>query len=305
MAGRVIVVGSVNVDLVVRGERLPAPGETVIGGVFGRFHGGKGANQAVAAARMGVPVAFVGAVGDDDLGTAALTALEGEAIDVAGVSTIAGESTGVALIIVGAAGENLIAVASGANGRVSAHGVGRAVTRLQPQPGDVVLVGHEIPTDAAAEALRVGRSMGATTILNPAPAAGIDGGIAATADLLTPNEPELAALQDAGVDIRSVRLATIVSQGPAGARILSPDGRSRQAPALPVTSVDTTGAGDTLNGVLAAGLAEGRSLDEAIRRAVTAASLSVMKPGAREAMPSAAELEWALAATWDRLVPPG
>ncbi|HET9085180.1 MAG TPA: ribokinase [Candidatus Limnocylindrales bacterium] len=290
MTGRVIVVGSVNIDLVVTVRTLPAPGETVIGGRFARHHGGKGGNQAVAAARLGAPTSFVGAVGDDDFGRSARSALEDEHIDVSQLRTSVDQATGVALILVDADGENSIAVASGANGAVTPEQVAASISALAPGPGDVVLAGHEIPTPAVAAALRSARERGATTILNPAPASGLDAETVALAELVTPNEGELATLQAVGV--RAERL--LVSLGPDGAELRTPDGSVR-IPALPVEAVDTVGAGDTLNGALAASLAAGYPVEEAARRAVAAASLAVTRAGAREGMPTLDELEAAIA----------
>ncbi|HET8784537.1 MAG TPA: ribokinase [Candidatus Limnocylindrales bacterium] len=292
MTGRVIVVGSVNIDLVVTVARLPAPGETVIGGRFARHHGGKGGNQAVAAARLGVATSFVGAVGDDDFGRAARAALEAEGVDVSGVVTLPAEATGVALIVVDERGENSIAVAGGANEGLRPDHVTAALDRWSPVPGDVVLVGHEIPSVAVAAALRWAGEHGATTLLNPAPATGLDAETVALADLITPNEGELASLHDAGV--RAERM--LLSLGRQGAELRTPDG-TVALPAIPVDAIDSVGAGDTLNGALAASLAAGYSLEEAARRAVVAASLAVTRAGAREGMPTAAELEAVLART--------
>jgi ribokinase len=288
MTARVIVVGSVNIDLVVTAERLPGPGETVIGGRFGQHHGGKGGNQAVAAARLGAPTWFVGAVGDDDFGRAARAALESERIDISEVS-LPDVATGVALILVDARGENSIAVAGGANEALTEAEVDESLRRLAPTNGDVVLVGHEIPTASAAAALRVGRGGGATTILNPAPASGLDAETVALADLVTPNEGELSMLRAAGIEPARM----LVSRGAAGAELRTGE-TELQIPAPVVEVVDTVGAGDTLNGALAASLALGVPLEEAARRAVAAASLAVTKAGAREGMPTADELEAAL-----------
>lgn len=317
--GRVIVVGSVNIDLVVTSEHLPAPGETVIGGRFAQHHGGKGGNQAVAAARLGVQTCFVGAVGDDAFGEQARAALVAEGIDVGGLATLAGEATGVALILVDAAGENSIAVASGANGAVTIELVRAALAALGLGSDDIVLVGHEIPTAAAHEALLVARAAGATSILNPAPATGLTPEILAAADIVTPNEGELATLAAlAGATVmasgptsnvaetvarlRAARLRAgggtatyLVSLGAAGANLVTADGMLA-IPALTVEAVDTVGAGDTLNGALAAGLAAGLPLETAAHRAVAAASLAVTRAGAREGMPTASELEAALGA---------
>ncbi len=281
-----IVVGSVNIDLVVTTDRLPGPGETVTGGRFAQHHGGKGGNQAVAAARLGATVSFVGAVGDDAFGTQARAALTAEGIDVAELATHPGMATGVALILVDGAGENLISVASGANAAVSPEAVGAALARLAPVPGDVVLVGHEIPTASARAALAAGRAAGATTVLNPAPAEGLDAATLALADIATPNAGEAAILAVACGPLRDLAGAILVSEGAAGARLETAAG-VQAIPTIAVDAVDTVGAGDTLNGALAAGLAEGRTLDLAARRAVAAASLAVTRAGAREGMPTA------------------
>lgn len=291
MTGHVIVVGSVNVDLVVTVEHLPGAGETVIGGTFQRHHGGKGGNQAVAAARLGARTTFVGAVGDDPFGTEARAALDAEGVDTTELRSIPGVPTGVALILVDANGENSIAVASGANGGVDAGLVVDALGRLALRAGDVVLVGHEIPTGAASAALAAGRAAGATTILNPAPVGGLAAETVALADIVTPNEIELASLERAGVP----HATTLLSRGANGARLVTGT-RGLDLPAPVVDAVDTVGAGDTLNGALAAGLAAGLDLESASRRAVVAASLAVTRAGAREGMPTAAELETALRA---------
>jgi ribokinase len=315
--GRVVVVGSVNVDLVVTADRLPSPGETVIGGTFERHHGGKGANQAVAAARLGARTVFVGAVGGDSLGTEARAALEAEGIELL-LGIADDQPTGVALIIVDRAGENLITVASGANGSLDAGEVHRALDSLSLVPGDVVLVGCEIPPAAAREALQAARAAGVRSILNPAPAHGLHRSVFGLADILTPNRPELtslvhaesrrlgrpAAVQPPERAARSllernaegdgVREAVLVSLGAAGAVLVTPAGEPVELPPPEVAPLDTVGAGDALNGALAAGLAAGLSLTEAAPRAVTAATLAVTRRGAREGMPTRAELEAAL-----------
>ena len=300
MSGRVIVVGSVNVDLVVSVERLPGPGETVTGGRFARHHGGKGGNQAVAAARLGAETAFVGAVGGDAFGSEARAGLEAEGIDLRGIVVLDREATGVALIMVEASGENCIAVAGGANAALGRAHVRRALRTLDPRPGDVVLVGHEIPTASTHEALLLGRRAGATTILNPAPAGGLSRGILALADIVTPNRGELAVL--AGNSASAARRAAVallggasdrallVSLGADGALLVQSTGAT-PIPSRPVEVVDTVGAGDTLNGALAALLAGGLELPEAARHAVDAASLAVTRAGAREGMPTWAELQ--------------
>jgi ribokinase len=315
VSGRVIVVGSVNVDLVVNAARLPSPGETVTGGTFARHDGGKGGNQAVAAARVGASVAFVGAVGDDDLGERARAALEESGVDVSQLATVAGIATGVALIVVAGGGENQIAVASGANEHVTPEWVRDGLTRLAPGRDDVVLCVHEIPTAAVREALRLVRAAGARTILNPAPAGGVDRAVFGGVTVVTPNRHELATLvqaearwtgRAATADTQKAARtlidaspegpgadAVVVTLGAMGALIVERTG-SIEVAAPRLAAVDTVGAGDALNGVLAAGLAEGRSLEESVRRAVVAASVSTLRAGAREGMPTAAELERAL-----------
>jgi ribokinase len=307
----VLVVGSVNVDLVVAAPRLPAPGQTVTGGDLARYQGGKGGNQATAAARLGARVAVVGAVGDDEMGRQARSALASEGIDVAGLA-VSSRATGVALIVVDPRGENLITVAPGANDEVHAVHVRTALAALAPGPDDVVLVCREIPPDGVRAALEVGREAGSITILNPAPADGLDVATLALADILTPNETELALLgglgsargnpetaarqvlagqpTDAGEGDARAR-AVVVTLGAAGALIVRATGAAVAVPAPAVEAVDTTGAGDTFNGALAAGLADELDLARAVRRAVAAAALSTTRRGARGGMPTRAELE--------------
>ena len=314
MTARVIVVGSVNIDLVATSERLPVPGETVTGGRFSRHHGGKGGNQAVAAARLGVPTAFVGAVGNDAFGEEARAALAAEGIDLVALQTVAG-ATGVALILVDGRGENLISVASGANAELSADAVQAGLRQLAPRPGDVVLVGHEIPTAAVRTALRTARDAGAMTILNPAPARGLDRSVFGLADILTPNRGELAmlvaddtrrigragrvserpevmaaTLLDANSEGDGVREAAIVTLGDAGAVVVRRNGSPLDLPAPVVATIDAVGAGDAFNGALTAGLAGGLELVAAARRAIAAAALATTRAGAREGMPTLAEL---------------
>jgi len=312
--GRVVVVGSVNVDLVVASDRLPAPGETIVGGTFRRFHGGKGGNQAVAAARLGARTALVAAVGHDTFGDEARSALAADGVDLDVLRVVEDVPTGVALILVDAAGENLISVAPGANRRLTPGDVEAAFARLGTRRGDVILVTHEIPTGTAREALALGRASGATTVLNPAPADGIDTTLLRVADLLTPNRGELLRIlehvrlsvpDDLAAAARSllaagvlggdgVREAMLVSLGARGALLVSGED-AHELPPLVVGAVDATGAGDALNGALAAGLAHGLPLHEAARQAVIAASLSVTRAGAREGMPTLAQLRAALA----------
>ncbi len=290
---RVVVVGSVNVDLVVSVGRLPRAGETVAGGTFARHGGGKGANQAVAAARLGAKVAIVGAVGADELGEEALAELAGEGIDVDHVTRLEGVPTGVAAIVVDESGENQIAVASGANAQLDAAAVERVLAALLNQGGSdppgVVLLVNEVPEAAVAAGLRAASAAGWLVVLNPAPArpAGADlGGV-----ILTPNADEareLAGEEDAEAAARVLGertgAAVLVTLGADGALLLD-GGEAQRLPAPPVDVVDTTGAGDTVNGALAAELAAGRPLAEAVRFALAAAALSTTAAGARTGMP--------------------
>lgn len=331
MSGRVIVVGSVNVDLVVRAPRLPSPGETVTGGSFEQHHGGKGGNQAVAVSRLGRPTLFIGAIGDDAFGTQARAALQAEHVDTSRLSTVPGGVTGVAVIMVDERAENLIAVASGANAALEPYMVAEAIGRLGPLERDVVLVSNEVPTASVREALRVGRAGGAITVLNPAPAHGLDAATLALADVMTPNRTELsmlvnavvgqhggavsgdpveaaASLVDALPEPAAPRGATgdatvpgpavVVTLGSAGARIVRRGSGARGAIAVDAPSVDaidSTGAGDAFVGALAVALALGHTLETACARAAAAGALATTRIGAREGMPTSDRFEAFLA----------
>ena len=285
------MVGSVNADLVVSVRDLPAPGETVTGGVFARHGGGKGANQAVAAARLGASVRFVGAVGADDLGEEALRLIADEGIDVSGVVRLDDVPTGVAVIVVDARGENQIAVASGANGALTGAHVGAAL-RLEGR--GVVLLGHEVPPEAVSTGVRAARDAGWAAILNPAPARELIDDLEGV--ILTPNADEARRLTlEDDVEAAAQALAArtrapvLVTLG-AGGALLVHDGAAERIPAPHVQVVDTTGAGDTVNGALAAELAAGRELPAAVRFALAAAALSTRVAGAREGMPRRDEI---------------
>jgi ribokinase len=292
-ASLLVVLGAVNVDLVVRGVPLPRPGETVLGGSFERHQGGKGGNQAVAAARAlrGGPadgaVRFLGAVGDDPMAAEALEALRDEGVDASHVSVAPEQATGVALIVVDETGENQIAVAAGANGSLAPGDIEPGLEGFGP--GGVLLVSLEVPLDTVGRAAERARELGGTVVLNPAPATEGAKLLLDVAGVITPNERELSVL---GHDAESIRAAhpglrVVLTLGERGAEI---DGVTK-VPAPEVTAVDTTGAGDTVNGVLAAGLLEARPLEEAVRRAVAAASASVTRAGAREGMPHREEID--------------
>jgi ribokinase len=282
------VVGSVNADLVVTARALPGPGETVAGGSFERHGGGKSANQAVAAARLGARVRVVAAVGDDDLGAEAVALLEAEGIDVAGIARLAGRPTGVALIVVDAAGENQIAVASGANAELDAGAVERA---LRGAAAGVVLLGLEVPDAPVLAGARAAREAGLEVLLNPAPARPLPDELLDLSPLLTPNLAEARSL--AGEDdpetaaralVARTRAPVVVTLGADGALVLDGDTLERIA-APRVEAVDTTGAGDAFNGALACELAGGSRLLDAVRSAVAVAAESTRAAGARTVVP--------------------
>lgn len=288
-AGRVCVVGSANLDLIALAERLPAPGETVMGHGFFEAAGGKGLNQAVAAARAGAAVTFVGAVGDDDAGRAlvALATLEG--IDTAAVRVVTDTPTGRALIAVGDDGTNTIVVVPGANGLVSAQSVGDATEVIALC--DVLLLQHEVPEEATYAALRIAKAAGATTILNPAPARIVAGEILRYVDILVPNEHEYALSGDVtGVS------TLVVTEGDRGARVVTPSGEVRVSP-FPVDAIDTVAAGDAFCGVLAASIASGLALEQSLERASAAGALATTVRGAVPSLPTSAQVDALIASS--------
>ncbi len=294
MSAHVVVIGSLNADLVVVADRLPQPGETVLGGEFAIHDGGKGANQAVAAARVGARVSMIGAVGNDAHGERAVAALEAEGIDTSRVRRLDGRASGVAIVAVGPRGENQIVVAPGANATLELDDADRALIGT----ADAVLTGHEIPSATTVDVLRTARAAGVTAILNPAPARALSSEILSIGPILTPNEHELVVaigndVTDTALDELAARNngPIVVTQGPAGAVLAEGERRERFEGRLAPRVVDTTGAGDTFCGVLAAWLAEGRSLDEAIVAANGAGALSVAAVGARAGMPTREALD--------------
>jgi ribokinase len=302
MARDVYVVGSVNVDLVVTAATLPGPGETVAGGTFERHGGGKGANQAVSAARLGARVRMVGAVGNDDLGEEAVDLLRAEGIDVSGLVRLERTATGVALIVVDAAGENQIAVASGANAELDAraveHGLreaggvvsvdaGAVEQGLRDAARGVVLLGLEVPDAPVLAGARAARAADLQLVLNPAPARELPGELLDLSPLLTPNRDEARALAGEDDPERAARALAartgapvVVTLGAEGALVVDGDALER-VPAPRVEAVDTTGAGDAFNGALACELAGGATLLDAVRTAVAVAAESTRVPGAR------------------------
>lgn len=291
----VVVVGSINVDLVVHAERLPRPGETVQGGRFEQHFGGKGANQAVAAARAGARVAMIGAVGNDANGAASLAALAAEGVDVARVRSTSAP-TGVALVAVNARGENQILLASGANDTLTP-----ADARWEGGLS-VVLSSFEIPPAVATAAMQMARARGGVGILTPAPAHALSAELLAEGPILVPNEHELVVAignDDPAAALNELTQRStgpvIVTQGPAGALLAHGERRQRFDGLRAPSVVDMTGAGDAFVGALAAWLASGHTLEHAIRAGNAAGALSVSAAGARAALPRREEIQALLA----------
>jgi len=291
----VVVVGSANLDYTVQVPRLPGPGETVLGTGLLTSHGGKGANQAVAARRAGAAVTFIGKRGADPPGEAIARRLAEEGIGTEGFLTDPAAPTGAAFIAVDPAGQNQIVVAPGANAALTADDLLACLPLLKG--GRVLLAQLETPLATMREALRAGRAAGMVSILNPAPAAPVGPEIFRAVDLLVPNEQEAALLADRPVQsvaeagVAAARLldfgckAVLVTLGSQGA-LLVRRGEARHFPAFPVEAVDATAAGDAFCGVLAAALAEGRALEEAIPFACAAGALTCTRRGAQESLPT-------------------
>ena len=296
---RVVVVGSINMDLVAIAPRFPQPGETLLGQRFMTLHGGKGANQAVAAARLGAEVHLIGALGDDAFGVALRDGLHEAGVQTDHVRHIEHSSSGTASITV-AGGENQIVVVPGANGEVSPQQVEAAHTLFSS--ADVVLVQLEIPLDTVAATLRLAHKLAIPVILNPAPAQALPAAMLRCASFITPNEHELATVldADASVDFRRLMQGSpcpvVMTRGSEGAWYYEHDQPQHQT-SFKVDLVDSTGAGDTFNAAFAVFLKEG--LSAAVRKACAAAALSVTGIGARGGMPRLSELNALLAAQPD------
>jgi len=298
MSGHIVVVGSLNMDLVVRVPRHPKLGETLLGGSFGTFPGGKGANQAVAAARLGGTVRMVGRVGADAFGDTLIQALVHDGVDTTNIVRDQQAPTGVALITVDTAGQNTIVVAAGANARLSPEDIDMASSVFVGAA--VVLLQLEIPLLSVAWAVELAQRSGAQIILNPAPAQPLDPALLAYVDYLIPNETELAVL--AGIDgpdtlrqavnrLQDVGVRrVVVTLGADGALVVDHQ-RAQHLPAHHVPVVDTTAAGDAFVGAFAVALAEGRSIQEAARWGNAAGALAVTRAGAQPSLPRRAELE--------------
>jgi ribokinase len=294
----ITVVGSINMDLVVRAPRFAQPGETIAGDAFVTVHGGKGANQAVAARRLGGTVAMVGGVGEDDFGAAMAQGLADEGIDVRHVVVRDGFPSGVALITVSADGENTIVVVAGANGTLTTGDV--LLAREAIESAAVLVLQLEIPLDAVQAAAALAHDAGCVVVLNAAPAVIVPDTLLAIVDYLVVNETELFIVAGPGIDDQSGAIAAlrqrgaatiVVTLGAAGARLIPRAGAPTLVHGYAVDVVDTTAAGDAFVGAFAVALAERSSPVEALVRGNAAGALAVMQPGAQPSLPTRADVE--------------
>jgi len=298
--GRVVVIGSTNVDLVIQAPKLPSPGESVLGGIFKQFQGGKGANQAVAAARGGAEVEFIGRVGRDNYAEDAKVSLEEAGVGLTHFVEDPELPTGIALIVVDAAGENQIAVAWGANGALSSAQVEQSLPVLEA--ADVVLAQLEMPIETVERVAELVHRLGKTFILNPAPVQPLPDSTFSRIDVLTPNLGELGHLAGRttesldDVETAAKHLlgkgcgAVVVTQGSEGCLVVTLE-ESWWVRAIEVDALDTVGAGDCFSGNLAVALAEGLTLRDGVKWATVAAGLSVTRLGAQSSMPTRNEIE--------------
>jgi len=304
---RVVVVGSLNMDLVAQVPELPGRGETIAGHQFQMLPGGKGANQAFAAARLGGQASMIGRVGDDLFGERLRSSLSSAGVDVAGVMSTPGESTGVALILVESGGQNQIVVTAGANAKLTPDDV-RA--QLRHPSGGYLLLQLESPLETVEAAANQGRLGGMSIILDPAPATSLRSSVLRNIDVLTPNESEaLILLGERGDNIPLDQApgicASLLGLGPSCVLLkmgergawLADSTQSGHFPTLKVKALDTTAAGDTFNGALATALAEGRPLEKSIVFANCAAALSTTRLGAQTSVPTRREVEEVFAAS--------
>jgi ribokinase len=292
---KILVVGSINMDLVVRVPHSPLPGETVLGGDFETFPGGKGANQAVAAARMGGEVTMVGRVGQDDFGDTLIHGLVENKVRTSQVIKDPDAPTGIAMISVATDGENSIVVASGANLKVSVEDVNKA--RPLMRETDLLLLQLECPMETVKAAVDLAQAYDIPVVLNPAPAQPLSRELLSQVDYLTPNEHELTLLADEedidraieklrGWGVRSL----IITMGARGARVVT-QSIDEHLPAHEITAVDTTAAGDAFNGALGVALAEGNTLLTSVRYAMAAGALAATKRGAQPSLPTRESVE--------------
>ncbi len=292
---RIVVVGSLNLDLVYHVARLPQPGETLTGTSFQQLYGGKGANQAVAAARLNAEVSMIGRIGDDAFGAALIAGLRTEAVDVSHVKTSIGTSSGVAVIGVEDSGQNCITVIPGANGLVTSADIIEAESVISA--ADVLLLQLEIPVDAVMTAIGIARQHKILTILDPAPALESFPAELLRVDVICPNESEASLIT--GLPVTNVQEAmvacgnlqssgariAIITLGAQGSVVCTESGIAQHVPSFPVTAVDTTAAGDAFAGALGFCLAQGQSVLEAVRFASAAGALASTRHGAQPAMP--------------------
>ena len=288
---KLAVIGSINMDQVVSTERIPGKGETLAGSDLRYISGGKGANQAVAMARLGAEVTMFGCVGDDDNGRQLLNALKDEGVDTSHISVRKDAPTGLAIITV-SENDNVIIVVSGANGLVERAYIDSIADQLIDN--DLVVLQHEIPLDTVHYAVSFCYEKGIPVVLNPAPAAEVPKDIVEKVKYLTPNEHEAALIFGADADINEVMKAykekLIVTQGSKGVSVCLANGEILTVPSIKAKIVDTTGAGDTLNGAFSVRIAAGDSIEDALRYANTAAGLSIEKFGAQGGMPTHGEV---------------
>ena len=287
---KVLVVGSINMDLVVRVPHSPRPGETVLGGDFETFPGGKGANQAVAAARMGGEVTMVGRVGSDNFGDTLIQELVENKIRTTYVIKDTDTPTGIAMIAVAANGENLIVVASGANYKVTEADVTNARDIMRDT--DLLLLQLECQMEVVTAAVDLAKAYDIPVVLNPAPAQPLSQSLLANVDILTPNETELMMLAGENTVDKAVEKVLswgtknlVVTLGANGARVVT-KGVDKHLPAHEVTAVDTTAAGDAFNGALAVAYAEGKTLLEAVEYGMAAGALAATRRGAQPSLPT-------------------
>lgn len=299
----VLVIGSLNMDLVARVDNLPTVGETIFGKTFTRFHGGKGANQAIAAARMGAKVSMVGCVGDDYFGRELLSGLSENGVEASGVRSVSG-SSGTALITVDEHGANTIVVVPGANSCVTLTDIDAGLAKFTGHPG-ILLLQHEIPDQVVRYAIEAAKAAGWLVILNPAPARELSPSVMHCVDIIIPNETEAEVL--CGQSIRTVEDAAsagrellamgvgavVITMGRQGALYCTRE-HTQHIPALPVNAIDSTAAGDSFAGTLACAVAQGRTLEASLRIATAAAALSVTRSGAQPSLPWREELEESL-----------
>ncbi len=299
-AGNLVVLGSINADHILNLETFPTPGETVTGNQYQVAFGGKGANQAVAAGRSGANIAFIACTGDDDTGERVRKQLASDNIDIAPVSVVAGESTGVALIFVNAEGENVIGIHAGANAALTTE-------RVEAQRGiiagaEALLMQLESPVESVLAAAKIAHENHTSVVLNPAPARVLSDELLALVDIITPNETEAEKLTGILVenDDDAARAALALHDKGIGTVIItlgsrgvwaSVNGEGRRVPGFKVKAIDTIAAGDTFNGALVTALLEGKAMDDAIRFAHAAAAIAVTRKGAQPSVPWRKEID--------------